>query len=149
MAEHDNTMRELTVKLKKLKLSQSTALEEYLEGKIHKSELQARKAKSASLILETEEHLASLDAHSGDTLELVEQHRPFYEQDSLTRDMVKELVKEVRISSPTEIEIVWKFQECYTELEQGFMPKLNYDYQEKVYGCLDTSIFSCYRFNRT
>ena len=23
------------------------------------------------------------------------------------------------------IEIVWKFQECYTELEQGFMPELN------------------------
>ena len=125
IAEHDNNMREITVKLKKLKLSQSTALEEYLEGIIDKSELQARKSKSASLIQETEKQLASLDAHSGNTLELVEQHKPFYEQDSLTRDMVKELVKEVRISSPTEIEIVWKFQECYTELEQGFVPALN------------------------
>jgi len=62
---------------------------------------------------------------NGNTLELVEQHKPFYEQDTLTRKMVKELVKEVRISSPTEIEIVWKFQEGYIELEQGFMPELN------------------------
>ena len=62
IAEHDNTMRELTVKLKRLKLSQSTALEEYLEGKIDKSELQSRKAKTASMIQETEEQLMFIAA---------------------------------------------------------------------------------------
>ena len=39
--------------------------------------------------------------------------------------MVKELIKEVRVHSATELEIIWKFGECYHELEQGFMPNLN------------------------
>ena len=59
------------------------------------------------------------------TLEIPNRGLTFINESGLTREMVKELIKEVRINSATEIEIVWKFQECYTELEQGFMPELS------------------------
>lgn len=124
-AEYASTKREFDTKLKKLKLAQATVLEDYLEGKMEKSELQERKSELAASISETEERLAALGTLSENTSELVEQHRPFYKQDTLTREMVTELIKEVRVHSPTEIEIVWKFGECYQELEQGFMPNLN------------------------
>ena len=124
MVESGNSKQELEIKIKKLRRSQSAALEEYLEDKIDKGELQARKLKAAALILEAEEHLTALASQSDNPLELVEQHKPFYEQDTLTREMALALIKEVRISSATEVEIVWNFQEFYQEIEQGFMPKL-------------------------
>ena len=125
MAAHASTKKEFEIKLRKLKLTQANILEEYLEGKIEKNELQSHKAKTAALIQETEEQLALLGTLDENESALVEQHRPFYGQETLTRDMVKELIKEVRVHSPTEIEIVWQFSECYQELEQGFMPNLN------------------------
>lgn len=125
LAEHSAAKKELEIKLKKLRLAQATALEEYLEGKIEKSAFQSNKSKTAILIQEAEERLSALGTLSENTSEFVEQHRPFYGQNTLTREMVKNLIKEVRVHSPTEIEIVWKFGECYQALEQGFMPNLN------------------------
>ncbi|HCC35244.1 MAG TPA: hypothetical protein DEQ02_06255 [Ruminococcaceae bacterium] len=124
-AEYASAKKELDTKLKKLRLAQATALEDYLEGKSKKSEFQSHKSKTAALIQEVEERLSALGTLSENSSGLVEQHRPFYGQDTLTREMVKELVKEVRVHSPTELEIVWRFGECYHELEQGFMPNLN------------------------
>lgn len=125
LAEHRTAKKELEVKLKKLRLAQAAALEEYLEGKIEKSTFQSNKSKTAILIQEAEERLSALGTLSENTSELVEQHRPFYGQNTLTREMVKELIKEVKVYSPIEIEIVWRFGECYQELEQGFMPDFN------------------------
>ena len=58
--------------MKKLKLSQTTALEEYLDGKIDKSTLQKSKARTAALILEAENQLAGLVIQDEHSLELVE-----------------------------------------------------------------------------
>ena len=44
------TKKEFEIKLRKLKLTQANILEEYLEGKIEKNELQSHKAKTAALI---------------------------------------------------------------------------------------------------
>ena len=125
MTEHLQAKKELEIKLKKLRLAQAAALEEYLDGKTEKSDFQSNKSKAAAMVQEAEERLSALGTLSESTSGLVEQHRPFYGQDTLTREMVKELIKEVRVHSATELEIVWKFGECYHELEQGFMPDLS------------------------
>lgn len=123
-AEYHNTKRELETRLKKLKLSQAKLLENYLEGKIKKDALQSKKSEIATSVFETEKQLSALGTLTEQTSELVEQHKPYYEQEVLSRDMVQSLIKEVRVYSETELEIVWKFSECYTQLEQGFMPNL-------------------------
>jgi len=87
--------REIETKLKKLKLSQITALEEYLDGKIDKGTLQKSKARTAALILEAENQLAALVIQDEHSLELVEQHKPFFGQGALTREMVKRLIKTI------------------------------------------------------
>ena len=58
LAEHLNAKKELEIKLKKLRLAQATALEEYLEGKIEKSTFQSNKSKATILIQEAEERLS-------------------------------------------------------------------------------------------
>lgn len=78
MYEHSNAKREIEVKLKKLRLAQTTALEEYLEGKIEKGAFQSNKSKTAKLIQEAEERLSVLGTLSEHTSGFVEQHRPFH-----------------------------------------------------------------------
>ena len=120
--EYNNSKRELETKLKKLKLAHTTLLEDYFEGKVEKDVLQAKKSQIAASVSDAEAQLSALGTLSEHTSELVEHHRPYYMQDALTRDMVRSLIKEVRVYSATELEIVWKFSECYNQLEQEFMP---------------------------
>jgi len=114
--------RELETKLKKLKLAQTTTLERFLEDKLSKDKYQGQKAQIASDIQEATERLAALDTQTENDSELVECHRPFFGQEMLTREMVQVLIKEVRVTSADEIEIVWKFQECYNDLQAAVMP---------------------------
>ena len=100
-------------------------LEDYFEEKIKKDTLQEQKVQITESVSEVERQLSALGTLSEHSSELLEQHKPYYTQDILTRDMAQSLIKEVRIHSEKELEIIWKFSECYSQLEQGFMPNLN------------------------
>jgi len=114
--------RELETKLKKLKLAQTTTLEQFLEGKLSKDKYQSQKSQITSDIQGATERLAALGIQTENASELVESHRPFFGQETLTREMVQALIKEVRVTSADEIEIVWRFQECYNDLQAAIMP---------------------------
>ena len=119
--ERDAERRECEVRLKKLKLMQSNTLEQFLDGKLSKDSFQSEKAKITESIQETANRLAALDEHSESSLEFVESHKPYFGQETLTREMVQGLIKEIRVTTADEIEIVWKFQESYQDL-QIFVP---------------------------
>jgi hypothetical protein len=108
--KRNKEMRDCNKKLMKLKLSQSNALEQFLEGNLTKESYQSQKAQITTAIEEMTSRLASLETQNGNVSEFADKHRPFFSQESLTREMVKELIKEIRITSAEEIEIVWKFQ---------------------------------------
>ena len=120
-AECDAEQRECELRLKKLKLTQSSTLEQFLEGKLTKDNFQSQKAKIAESIQETTDRLTALDEHSENSLEFVDSHKPYFGQETLTREMAQGLIKEIRVTATDEIEIVWKFQECYQDL-QASMP---------------------------
>jgi hypothetical protein len=102
--------------LKKLKLAQTAMLEQYLDGKLSKDGFQKQKAETAVAIQEAAGRLTALEAMSGSYTELIESHKPYFNQESLTREMARGLIKEIRVMSPDEIEIAWKFQECYSRM---------------------------------
>ena len=49
---------------------------------------------------------------------LMKNHKPYFGQESLTREMLQGLIKEIRVTTADEMEITWKFQECYQELQK-------------------------------
>ena len=108
--------RECENRLKKLKLAQTALLEQYLDGKLSKDGFQLQKAQTTAAIQEAAGQLTALEAMNDNYAELVESHKPFFNQESLTREMVKGLIKEIRVILPDEIEIVWRFQEHYNHL---------------------------------
>ena len=114
--------RECELRLKKLKLSQSNTLEQYLDGKLTKDAFQSQKAKTTMAIQEAADRLAELDTQTENASELVESHKPYFGHEALTREMVQGLIKEIRVASADEIEIRWKFGDCYNDLPHEFMP---------------------------
>jgi len=115
----DAEKHECAVRLKKLKLSQSNLLEQYLDGKLSKDAYQAQKAQTAIAIQETAERLAALETQSENATKLMDSHNPYFEHETLTREMLQELINEIRVTSADEIEISWRFEECYQELQKG------------------------------
>jgi DNA invertase Pin-like site-specific DNA recombinase len=115
-AERDVEIRECEKQLKKLKLSQTALLEQMLEGKLTKEKYQTQKAQITEAVEEAKARLASLENLTDNAPGFVESHRPFFGQDALTREMVQGLIKEIRVTAADEIEIVWRFAECYNGL---------------------------------
>jgi len=115
----DAEKRECGIKLMRLKLSQSNLLERYLEGKLSKDAYQTQKAQTTTAIQEVTEQLSALEAQSENTTALMESHKPYFKQEALTRKMLQGLIKEIRVTSADELEISWKFEECYQELQKG------------------------------
>jgi len=114
----DEEKRECETRLKKLKLAQSSLLEQYLEGNLSKSGYQTQKAQTALAIQEATDSLANIEARYIDSSEIIEKHKPYFGQESLTRETLKGLVVEVRVASANAIEITWTFQGCYDVLLQ-------------------------------
>ena len=112
-ARRETERRECETRLKKLKLSQTKLLEQFLEGKLTKEKYQAQKAQTAAAIEEASSQLSALETLTEDASEFAESHRPFFGQKTLTREMVQGLIKEIRVTSPEEIEVVWRFGEFY------------------------------------
>ena len=57
-----------------------------------------------------------------------EKHQRFLDLLGFTESEMKYILGKLQPNEDredTEIEIVWKLQECYTELEQGFMPEFS------------------------
>jgi len=115
--KRDAERRECNIRLKKLKLSQTTLLEQFLEGKLSKDDYQSQKVKITTAIQEAADQLEVLETVSESPSEFVDSHKKFFGQDSLTREMVQGLIKEIRVTSADKIEIVWKFQTWYNELQ--------------------------------
>lgn len=123
--KRDAERRECETKLKKLKLSQSNALEQFLEGHLSKEAYQAQRAQITAAIEETTERLASLDNQTENASGFIESHKPYFGEEALTREMLQGLIKEIRVTSAEEMEIVWKFDEMYHDLYTG-MEELRY-----------------------
>jgi hypothetical protein len=115
--ERNKTKRRYELKLSNLELTQETALEQYMEDKITKGEYLSAKKETAEAIQALRQRLTTLDELNESMTEHVERHKPFYESEELTRDMVKVLIKEVIIHNADSIEIIWAFAECYQELQ--------------------------------
>jgi hypothetical protein len=113
--------QECESKLNKLKFSQSNILEQFLEGHLSKESYLIQKDRITAVVMETTYQLAELDTQTENASGFVESHRPFFGQESLTREMLQGLIKEIRITSADEMEIVWKFGEMYHDLQKGFM----------------------------
>jgi hypothetical protein len=93
-------------------------LEEYLDGKMSKDSYQHKKAQTAIAIQEMTEQLATLEVQRENATELMESHEPFFGQETLTRETLQALIKEIRVTSADELEIIWKFQDVYECLQE-------------------------------
>ena len=98
--------------------SQKAALEKYLDGKISKEVYQTSKTESGIIIKQASAELSTLDVLDESVTDYAQHHKPFYSADELTRDMVKTLIKKIKVYSGDRIEIVWIFEDCYYELLQ-------------------------------
>ena len=116
-AKREAERSECEKQLKKLKLSQTALLEQMLEGKLTKEKYQAQKAQITIAIEEAASRLALLENQTDIASGFVESHKPFFSQDALTREMVQGLIKEIRVTASDKIEIVWRFQECYNDMQ--------------------------------
>ena len=114
--KRETERRDCELRLKKLKLSQANTLEQFLEGKLTKDSFQSEKLKIAAAIQEVVERLTSLEIQTENTTEFLESHKPYFNQETLTREMLKDLIKEIRITTSDEMEIVWKFGSFYGNL---------------------------------
>ena len=119
--KRDAERNECEAKLKKLKLSQSNALEQFLEGHFSKESYQIQKNRISAAIMETTYQLAELDNQTENASDFIESHKPYFGQETLTREMLQGLIKEIRVTSAEEMEIVWKFGEMYFDLQSWFM----------------------------
>ena len=104
------------IKLKKLKLSRDNLLEQYLDGKLSKEAYQNQKAKITTDIQELTEQLTALETKSENATALLENHRPYFGHEALTREMLQSLIKVIHVTSSDELEVSWIFQECYQKI---------------------------------
>jgi len=104
--KRETERHECELRLKKLKLSQTNTLEQYLYGKLIKDKFQSQKTQIAEAIQEATDRLALLETQRKNASEFVESHEPFFGQEALTREMVQGLIKEIRVTTADEIEIV-------------------------------------------
>lgn len=108
-------LRECQKEAEKCKTRQAVAFEDYAEGRIQKQEYLVRKREIAG----QQEEIARWYAEISDMLTKAELDKGTGTVDlgryafagELTREMLDELVREVRVGGKDEIEIVWNFKE--------------------------------------
>lgn len=108
-------LRECQKEADRCKARQAAAFEDYAEGRIRKQEYLSRKGEIAARQDEITKQYKEIsdklaEAAQSKNRETVDLGRYAFVKE-LTREMLEELVKEIRIGKENSIEIVWNFRE--------------------------------------
>lgn len=108
-------IKECQLAISRYKALQATAFEDYAEGRINKQEYLSRKQETAGHQEEMNSRILALNdqlaVQQGQLAEREVDLGRYVIIEELTREVLTELVKEIRVSGDNRIEIIWRFRE--------------------------------------
>ena len=105
--------------LEKCRTDKFTNVDSFMAGKIDKETYQTRRKEYTEQEAELQERIKILESDlqeqrledSGDTAKVVEKLKNYSQTEELTEPMVRALIKEVKVTDPEHIEIIWNFDD--------------------------------------
>lgn len=105
--------------LEKCRTDKFTNVDSFMAGKIDKETYQTRRKEYTEQEAELQERIKILESNlqeqrledSDDTAKVVEKLKKYSQAEELTEPMVRALIKEVKVTDPEHIEIIWNFDD--------------------------------------